>query len=104
MHAAPAAPTGLGYTGLQNRSFTLQWDELPNRERCDPSFVYSVKVAMEGDNTPRLIESNTTNTYTVITGLCPHCLYSISVRACTNTMSCGQYSGTIQIHTLEDGM
>ena len=46
------------------------------------------------------------NNYAIITDLCPHSLYSISVRACTNDTEtanvCGPYSRTIQAQMLKD--
>ena len=108
--ASSTVPTGLEYTGLQSQSITLRWEQLPTRERCDPPIVYSVKV--EEYNVPQQIvysdTINTTNTYTIITGLSPYSLYNISVKACTNNIgtanTCGLYSTMIRVRTLQDGM
>ena len=91
--------SGLEYTEVQSQSVTLQWNRLRTRERCNPPILYSVRV--EGCNG---IEANTTNTHTTITGLCPHSLYNISVKACNDTNKCGEYSAALSVHTLEDGM
>ena len=93
------------YIELQSQSVTLQWEELNTTERCNPPILYSVKVEAQQlrCSGQQRIESNTTNTHTIITGLCPYSSYRISVKACTNTV-CGEYSSSLLVHTLEDGV
>ena len=95
---------------IQSQSVTLQWQPLSTGGRCNPPILYSVRA--EGRQLPlcngqQQIESNTTNTHTIITGLCPYSSYRISVKACTNTNAanvCGEYSNSLFVRTLEDGM
>ena len=89
----------------QNQSITITWQPPNVGERCNPPILYSVRV--EGRQQPLCIgqqqmESNTIDTYAVITGLCPYTLYRISVKACTDV--CGEYSNPVSVQTLEDGM
>lgn len=100
------APTGLEYIELQSQSVTLQWEQLNTTEKCNPPILYSVQVEGHLCNEQQRNEFNTTNTHIIITGLCPHSSYSISVKACTelNTDECGAYSATLSVRTLEDGM
>ena len=104
-------PTGLEYIELQSRSVILQWEQLNTAERCSPPILYSVRVEAGQQqqqglcNAQQLMESNTINTHTTITGLCPHSQYRISVKACTEAGDvCGAYSSPLSVHTLEDGM
>ena len=96
-------PTGLEYIELQSQSVTLQWEQLNTMEKCNPPILYSVHVEGHLCNEQRRNESNTTNTHIIITGLCPHSSYSISVKACTE-LKCGANSATLSVRTLEDGM
>ena len=105
------SPTGLEYTELQSRSVTLQWEQLNTAERCNPPILYSVRVVAGQQqqqglcNGQRLMESTTTNTHAIITGLCPHFRYEMSIKACTEHGDvCGSYSSSLSVRTLEDGM
>ena len=106
------SPTGLEYIELQSRSVTLRWEQLNTAERCSPPILYSVRVTVVAGqqqqrlcNAQQLMESNTTNTHAIITGLCPYSRYSISIKACTEHGDvCGSYSSSLSVRTLEDGM
>jgi hypothetical protein len=109
MHTVSGIPTGLDYIELQSRSVTLLWEQLSTTERCSPLILYSVRVEAQQQqelcNAQQQMELNTTNTNAVITGLCPHSLYRISVKACTEVANmCGEYSSSLVVCTLEDGM
>jgi hypothetical protein len=109
MHTVSEIPTGLGYIELRSRSVTLLWEQLNTSERCSPPILYSVQVEAQQQqelcNAQQRMESNTTNTNAVITGLCPHSLYIISVKACNEVANmCGEYSSSLVVHTLEDGI
>jgi hypothetical protein len=88
---------------------TLQWEQLNTAERCSPPILYSVRVEAQQQqelcNAQQQMEFSTTNTYTIITGLCPHSLYRISVKACNEVANvCGEYSSSLLVRTLEDGI
>jgi hypothetical protein len=109
MYTVSRIPTGLEYIELRSRSMTLQWEQLNTTGRCSPPILYSVRVEAQQQhelcNAQQRMEFNTINTYAVITGLCPHSLYEISVKACTEVADvCGEYSSSLLVRTLEDGI
>ena len=92
---------------LQNQRITLQWDELSVSERAGPQNTFSLNVSANPSSDSGCLQQHvyhTTDTYISIDNLCPNTLYTISVRACNtpnNVLSCGQYSPTIEIQTVE---
>ena len=100
----PGTPTILG--NVQSQSISVKWQPPSTRERCNPPILYSVRV--EGPQQQLLcigrqqMESSTTDTHAVIRGLCPYSSYTVSVKACTESV-CWGYSSSLSVRTLEDG-
>ena len=94
---------------LQNQRITLRWDELSVSERAGPHNTFSLNVSANSPSDTGCLQQHvyhTTDTYISIENLCPNTLYTISVRACNtpnSVLSCGQYSPTIQVQTMEGG-